>query len=188
MKKANVVRLSVNNIKVQVEPTYKYLAFMLDSTLSFNHHVKMVANIVTYKSVLLSKVRKYLTEEVPLKIYKSMILPYFDYGDVIYGTASQEGLEKLQRLQSKCLKICKGYNVRFDTDELHTQTKTPLLGLRRETHLNNFMYGMLSNDDFINRRDIRTRTHPARLFKVKTPNLTAYKRSVEYAGYVQWNN
>ena len=57
-------------------------------------------------------------EDVALKIYKSMILLYFDYGDVIYTKASAEGLEKLQRLQNKCLKICEGYNGRFGTREL----------------------------------------------------------------------
>ena len=117
-----------------------------------------------------------------------MILPYFDYGDIIYETASQEGLEKLQRLLNKCLKICKGYNVRFDTDELHIQTKIPLLGARREAHVNNFMFGRLSDPELTDERDIKTRAHDAPLFRVKIPNLTSYKRSVEYAGSVQWNN
>ena len=58
-----------------------------------------------------------------------MILAYLIYGDVIYGNASQEGLLKLQRLQNKCLKICKGFNARYDTDELHYITKVPMLKL-----------------------------------------------------------
>ena len=47
LKKANAVRLSVNNVKLQVVPTYRYLGFMLDSPLLLNHHVKTAANIVT---------------------------------------------------------------------------------------------------------------------------------------------
>ena len=61
-------------------------------------------------------------ENTALKIYKSMIVPYFDYVDVIYNAASSEGLDKLQRLQNRCLKTCKELNMRFDTDKLYTIT------------------------------------------------------------------
>ena len=188
VKKASRTKLMMDNVALHIVPTYKYLGFMLDSTLSFNYHVKSVANILMYKSVLLAKIRKFLTEDVALRIYKSMILPYFDYGDVIYSSANQEGLEKLQRLQNKCLKICKGYNKRAGTDEIHIETKIPKLELRREAHINNFMYGRLENIDLVDTRKIRTRAHSAPLFKVKIPKLSAYKRSVEYAGATRWNN
>ena len=61
------------------------------------------------------------------KSYRSMIIPYFDYGDMFYrggGVANQEGLDKLQRLQISRLEICKRVDVRFDMDELHSVTKT----------------------------------------------------------------
>ena len=32
-------------------------------------------------------------------IYKTMILPYFDYGDLVYDADSRSELQKLQRLQ-----------------------------------------------------------------------------------------
>ena len=53
------------------------------------------------------------------------------------------GLEKLQRLQNRGLKICKGFERRYNTVRLHNVTKLPMLKDRRESHLNNFMYGRL---------------------------------------------
>ena len=117
-----------------------------------------------------------------------MILPYFDYGDVIYDTASQEGLDKLQRLQYKCFKICKGYNRRFNKQLLHNITKVPMLKKRRTAHINNFMYCKLSNNQWVDRREIRTRAHDAPLFKVKVPKIESYKRAVEYSGAFRWND
>ena len=116
-----------------------------------------------------------------------MVLPYFDYGDVVYGNASQDGLDRLQRLQNKCLKICMGFNKRHGTANLHSVTKTPQLKDRRLAHMNNFMYSRLGSREHVDSRDIRTRAHDAPLFKVKIPKLEIYKRSVEYAGAVQWN-
>ena len=112
-----------------------------------------------------------------------MILPYFDYGDVVYNSAGQEALAKLQRLQNRCLKICKGFNVRFETKELHTITKMPMLEDRRAAHVivNNFMYSRLGKKELLDEHNIRTRAHDALLFKVAIPKNEAFKRSVQYA-------
>ena len=187
VKKAKGVKVEINGEQLQMVPTYKYLGITLDSVLSFNSHVKNVISMVLYKLNLLSKVRKYLTDTVALKIYKSMILPYFDYGDVIYGSASKEGLDKLQRLQNKGLKICKGFNRRHGTDDLHRITKCPKLGARRVAHLNNFMFERALKGNQVDRRDINTRAHDATLFRIAIPKNEAYKRSVAYAGGTGWN-
>ena len=187
VKKARLAEVTMKGVKLQLVPTYKYLGFILDTTLSFNSYVNSVIKLVAYKANLLSKIRRYLTESTALKIYKSMIVPYFDYGDVIYNTANSEGLDKLQRLQNRCLKICKEFNMRFDTDNLHAITGMPKLADRRICHINNFMYGRLTNDQLVDKRNINTRAHDAPLFKVKVPKIETYKRSVEYAGAVRWN-
>ena len=124
---------------------------------------------------------KFLSERVALRIYNSMILPHFDYGDVIYNNAAnQDHLEKLQRLQNRCLKICLNLNIRFGTDELHNISKMPKLKKRREAHVNNFMYNRLKNVALVDNRNIRTRAHDAPLFKVSIPTNEAYKRSLQY--------
>ena len=188
VRKARDTIIEIENKPLQIVPSYKYLGFTLDTTLSFNHHVNTVSSMVSYKANLLAKIRKFLTEPVAIKVYKSMILPYFDYGDVIYNSASQEGLDKLQRLQNRCLKICKCLNVRFNTNALHSITKVPLLKKRREAHVNNFMHGRIGNDTLRDNREIRTRAHDAPLFKVAVPRVESYKRAVRYAGSTQWNN
>ena len=180
VKKNKDVVIKIGGVPLQVVPTYKYLGITLDSTLTFNYYTKTVCNVVAYKTNLLAKIRKYLTEDVALKVYKSMILPYFDYGDIIYNTASQELRDKLQRLQNRCLKICKRVNTRFNTKDLHSITNMPMLHVRREARQ--------IKHHHVDKRNIRTRAHDAPLFMVKVPRVEAYKRSIEYAGALQWNN
>ena len=188
VRKAKGAHVKVGEVPLQTVPSYKYLGFTLDSTLSFNNHVSTVVSMVTYKANLLAKIRKFLTDTVALKIYKSMILPYFDYGDVIYNSANQERLDKLQRLQNRCLKISKGLGIRYGTDALHAITKVPKLEVRRTAHINNFMQGRLKCTSLLDNREIRTRAHDAPLFKVEVPRVESYKIAVRYAGSLQWNN
>ena len=116
-----------------------------------------------------------------------MILPYFDYGDIIYGSANKDGLDKLQRLQNKGLKLCMGYDRRHNTDDLHREAKCPKLESRRSAHVNNFMFNRIDRSDLVDNRPIRTRAHDAPLFRVDIPKNETFKRSVAYAGSTKWN-
>ena len=117
-----------------------------------------------------------------------MLLPYFDYADAIYNRSNVSNLDKLQRLQNKCLRVCLGRDRRFSTEAVHKLASVPFLEVRRTAHTLNFMYKRQDRRELLNLIQIRTRAHDAPLFKVKIPRCEAYKRSVGYAGAVSWNN
>ena len=168
-------------------PSFRYLGVTLDSALTFSNHIKTILSTVAHKAYMLGKIRKYLTTDVALLIYKTMILPYFDYADVMFTKAFVNDLDKLQRAQNKCLKTCMQLKVTTDTDRLHRMSMIPKLKNRRQAHLLNFMYQRQSRIDLINDAPICTRAHDAPLFKVVKPRLEAYKRSVAYQGATRWN-
>ena len=122
-----------------------------------------------------------------LLIYKSMLLPYFDYADVIYHKSNSRDLDKLQRLQNRCLRICMGYDRYFSTDRAHKLSNVAFLKDRRTSHVLNFMFKRKVNTELLNRREIRTRAHDAPLFNVKIPRCEPFKRSVGYFGSEAWN-
>ena len=169
-------------------PLNKYLDITLDPTLTFNHHVTTVIKTVLHKMTLLSKMKCYLTKDVATLIYKSMLLPYFDYVDVIYAHTIANNFNKLRRLQNRCLKICLGSDRRFSTDRAHQLTSTPILEDRRKAHILNFMYIRSKHSHRLNIREIRTRAHDAPLFLVDIPRCEAFKRSIGHFGAVQWNH
>ena len=184
--KKMVIKLGAERLKLV--PSYKYLGMILDSTLNYNLHVSQVMRTVLHKLLLLSKIKRYLKDDAALCIYKSMLLPYFDYADVIFDRALHKDKEKLQRLQSKCLKVCMGKNRRFRTDVIHKLANVPFLKDRRAAHVLNFMYIRKGNVRLLNNREIRTRAHDAPLFEVSIPRCKSFKCSIGYFGAVSWNN
>ena len=173
--------------QLQKVPSFKYLGITLDPTLNYNNHLASVIRTVLFKMSLLSKVKKFLNNDTALQIYKSMILPYLDYADVIFSKANVTTLDKLQRLQNRCLKICAGLDRRYDTNQLHKTLKVPFLKDRGRAHVLNFMYNRKNCAELLNNREIRTRAHDAPLFNVSVPRCKAFKRSVGYFGSVIWN-
>ena len=188
MKSAKIVIITINNELIQTVSSFKYLGVLLDSTLNYNQHIASVVRTVLHKVTLLSKVKRYLQDESAIQIYKSMILPYIDYADVVFANSNVSDIEKLQRLQNRRLKVYTGKNRLFDTEILHKSTNVPFLKDRRRAHVRNFMYTRLGRKELINTREIRTRAHDAPLFDVTIPRCEAFKRSVGYFGSVEWNN
>ena len=96
--KTKDISLSLNaNILVRV-CSFKYLGFILDYHLNFNKHISELCNLVSHKLYLLSKVRKYITTEACISVFKTLILSLIEYGDVIYSGSSEENMKKIDRL------------------------------------------------------------------------------------------
>ena len=93
-------------------------------------------------------------------------------------------LDKLQRLQNRCLKICSGRDRLLST---YKTSHVPFLKDRRQVHKLNFMYKRLLCTELLNTREIQTRAQDAPLFNVIVPRGEALKRSVGYSGSVLWN-
>ena len=188
IKKAKNTKLCINGSQIQQVPSYKYLGFTLDPVLSFSNHMTSLLNTVTHKTYILGKIRRFITEYAAIRIYKAMLLPYFDYADIVYDRARQGDLDKLQRVQNKGLKICMSANIRTDTNYVHSQTKVPKLHNRRKVHLRNFMFQRKINEALLDVIEVRTRARDAPLFTNNFPNNEAYKRSVLYNGATEWNS
>ena len=54
---------------------------------------------------MFSKIRRYLNVQSAVTIYKTMILPYFDYGDIIYMSSNSPEIRKLDKNHIRGLRI-----------------------------------------------------------------------------------
>ena len=112
------ININISNETLQIVPTYKYLGIHLDQTLSYDYHLKYVINNISHKLYVFSKIRRFLSEKAALDVYKTMILPYFDYGDVIFMFSNGKLLDKLDRLRIRGLKLSKKITTSIVEDDL----------------------------------------------------------------------
>ena len=112
----------------------------MDCNLDYELHDTKCQIMVAYKSNPLTRIRKYINTEQAICIYCSKILPYFDYGDILYNTSFQRILYKLQILQNRALRVCLQKDSRYHVNLLHRESKIPLLINRHNIHILNFIY------------------------------------------------
>ena len=184
--------LFINNEQLQFVPTFKYLGINLDQTLNFKYHMETLINNITFKLYLFSKIRRYLNEKCAITVYKAMLIPFFDYCDILYMFSCSIELQKLDRHHKRGMKISIINSHLLNDDELHKKCNLSELDIRRRVHLRNYMYKIKGIDANmvvnIEENNINTRLHDGPVFKVTHPNSEPIKRSVMYAGAVDWNN
>ena len=76
-----------DNKPVKSTQIHKHLDIMLDSNLSYEHHIKSILNKVNKTVGLLRKFQLILPRYFLITIYKTFIKPHLYYGDVIYDRA-----------------------------------------------------------------------------------------------------
>ena len=188
IKKIIYHRLRIDDLEIERVHNFKYLGVHLDTCLTFNKHIDCIYTIFAHKLGMFVKIRFYLNVDDMLLMYKMYILPYVDYGDVLYEAANQAKLEKLQKLQNRGLRLVLRVEDRVPVILIHQQAKISKLNARREAHLRQFMFKQQGNMSIVNQRDVRTRAHDAILFTTLIPKNEKYRRSVFYRGANTWNN
>ena len=82
--------LIFNNSIVDVTSIHKHLGMILDSTFSFDEHLKSVLKRISKTFGLLRKFQVIHPRKSLIPIYKLFARPHLDYGDIIYDQTFNE--------------------------------------------------------------------------------------------------
>ena len=188
IKKADKAVIKISNETLGNVPTYKYLGIHLDQLLNFKYHTDNLLNVVNHKLYMFSKIRRYLNIKSALAIYKSMIIPYFDYGDILFMSTNLPEIKKMNKLHIRGIRICLKTQGKIEEIELYKLANISNLSNRRIVHIRNFMYKNKNKCDIKPENCIITRENSGPTFNVSKPNSEVYKRNVFYSGSIEWNN
>ena len=191
IRKLPEFEVKVQDLPLSVATTYKYLWVTLDSQLNYDKHIQNTIARVSLKLKQLRRMRYFLDVRAATLIYKTMILPIMEYGDIFLVGATAENRKKLQTLQNKGLRCALRRDIEVSTDELHRQAKLKKLKIRREQHLLSHMFDMANSGKHLKKprsRGVKTRSQNKKILKTNKPNTEKYKKSLAYAGPKKWNS
>ena len=120
---------------------YNYLGLLVDNKLSFDEFVNAKYNKVNFRIIQLIRLRKYITEEIAVTIYKQMIIPLLEYADFMVERPSKTKIDKLEKLQEQALKcISNVCHRQINVAELYIRYNVQPLSLRYREHISCLMY------------------------------------------------
>ena len=107
-KKRSDVSISVQVAGNQVKEVnqLEYLGVILTPNLKWSSHIEKISGKINKRLGLLKRTKHLLPRNARVLLYNTLILPIFDYGDLVWGDKGNETLmEKLQISQNKAAKL-----------------------------------------------------------------------------------
>ncbi len=188
--------INIGGNSIERTNTYKYLGIKLDQTLSFSNHVEYMRAKSIGKIRLLGKIALILPSNTSLFLYRSLVLPIFDYADYVWDCLSQQDALTLQKLQNMALRNILNVPRRTHTNYTHIQLHQDMLHTRRSKHTATFMYQVYKGEappmfelmfsKLENVRERITRANSSMQFYTPRVNLEMSKRNLRYKGVKIW--
>ena len=123
-------------------------------------------------------------------LYKTMILPVLEYGDVVLdGALSETLVSEIQTIQNNCLRACLTiWDPRsISRLDLHVRCTSKPLKLRRTESLLCRMFKLSQDEDNVVVPTRVLRSNDKVILKVQRPKGGLYRRSPKYRGFLAWS-
>ena len=169
---------------------YHYLGVDLDKGLTYDKVLDNMYSKANRKLYLLKRIRPFITNSVANLVYKTHVLPMFDYADFLVESGKTEKIERLDTIQKRALKIIDSKtNQGLDDSQLLTLYGLQTLAARRAQHHLVLMYRLKQEKDYIDtyRPPVMLRNSNKIKFKLKTTRLTTVLKSPYYRGVHLWD-
>ena len=114
--------------------THKHLGVVLQNDCKWDAHVKSVLSKCRPLISCLKTFKYRLSRKALESIYKSYVLPHFDYADVLWDNCTQEQAQNLENLHLDALRTIIGTVRGTSHQKLYTESGFTTLAERRKRH------------------------------------------------------
>lgn len=134
-----------DGVMISYSNKVKNLGVIFDNQLSWSSHINEVSRRVNFTFQSLKRLQKFLPLETKITLAQTLLLPLLDYADVCFLDATEELLNKLERLQNLCIRFIFGLRKFDHVSEFRSQLKWLPIRRRRDLHVLTFLYNILYN-------------------------------------------
>ena len=177
------------------KPFIKVLGVYLDENLDWNKHLRYVKKVSTNTIRNIHRVNHLLPVKTRINLYNSLIVPHFDYADIIFGGCNKQGSKYLQTAQNFAIRSITGTRKSVSPKESFKKLKFLDLESRRLVHEAVFAHKSLLNlnpeqislDHVKQLSTSLTRNSNNGSFNLPVHRCSKYKKSPFFRTIVAWN-
>ncbi len=174
----------------------KFLGVIIDENLTWKNHIDGITKTISRNIGMLNKLKFFMPERILYTLYCSLILPYINYGILIWGKACKTHLEKIHKLQKWAVRIISNSHYRSHSGPLFLKYNLLNVYKNYELEAGVFMYNYFkkllpqSFNDFF--------TKPSEVHNYHTRNRNNYyhtrnkkvfsDKTIRTTGPILWNS
>ena len=99
------MNLEMNDNEIKEKKSVKYLGIIMDYNLNWKDHVFELSKKVSRGIGILFKLRDFVSTEILIQVYYSLIYPFLIYAVLVWGHTYKSNLHPLVILQKKAMRI-----------------------------------------------------------------------------------
>ena len=186
----------LDDTKLQRVTETKFLGVVIDENLSWKNHIQGISKTISRNIGVLNKIKYFIPKRILYTLYCSLVLPYLNYGILVWGCANKTYLDKLHKLQKWAVRIISNSHYRSHSRPLFHNYKIleiyDLYNVELAVFMYKYHYELLPkvfNNYFTKRSDI----HDYHTRHSENYNHTRNKKvftdhAVKTTGPILWNS
>ncbi len=91
------MNIKIGNKSIPQATKSKYQGMQVENTLRWNAHIVQLVKKLSSKIGILRRRRHIVPPAILLQLYNAIVVPHFDYGDIVYESCIQNNLDRLQK-------------------------------------------------------------------------------------------
>ena len=123
----------------------KFLGVIIDENLTWKNHIYAISKTISRNTGMLTKLKHFVPENILHSLYCTLILPYINYGVLIWGNTSKIYLDKIFKLQKWAIRTISNSHYRSHTGLLFSKFNVLNVHDTFNLNLGIFMYKHHSN-------------------------------------------
>ena len=183
-------------IRLIPKPYVKVLGIFIDENLSWTPQINKVKKYSMNSTRNVHRINKMLPLPARINMYNTIIVPHFDYGDVIFGGCTKKDSNRLQLVQNFAVKSITGNRKHDSAKNAFKQLNFLNLDQRRKVHESVFIHKALTDNSTPNLHKqysyyipkANTRRHTSGKLIIPTHSTTKFKKSPLYRTISTWNS
>ena len=174
----------------------KFLGMLIDDCLSWKNHIDCVSKTISRNIGVMNKLKHFVPTRILYCLYCTLVLPYLNYGILIFGDTCKTYLNKLIKLQKRAMRTVSNSHYRSHTSPIFAKCNVLRVTDMYALELGSFMYrNSLNklpssfNNYFTKRSDVHNYpTRHGNHLNLPQNKKTFSDRSVRTRGPQLWNS
>jgi len=190
------LEIVLNETKLERVVSTKFLGIIIDENTTWKQHIDAITKTISRNIGVINKLKQFIPERILYSLYCSLVLPYINYGILVWGNTYKTYLEKILKLQKWAMRTISNSHYRSHSGPLFAKYNIINVFDTYNLELGVFMFkysaGMLPSvfDNFFTKR---SEIHNYQTRYKNDYNQTRNKKcfsdnSVRTQGPILWNS
>ena len=187
--------IKLDGVSLNRVSSTKFLGVIIDENLTWKNHIDAISKTISRNIGMMTKLKHFVPENILYTLYCTLVLPYINYGILIWGNTCTTYLEKILKLQKWAIRTVTNSHYRSHTGPLFskynaltsTDTFKLNLGIFMYKHHTNQLPNIFSSYFVKHSQKHNYQTRNAQDYSINNNKKVFSDRAIRNCGPMFWN-